>query len=589
MIARGALEPAVEVAVLDLVDVDPGQAGADHWAQLEAAHVALRVGRLVRDEGWRPRDVVVLLRVTTHFAAFERALDSQGVPCYVVGGRGYYAQDEVADLFALLQLLVNPCDDAALVTVLRSPMVGLSDDALALLRLRSDTPGSRRGVVIGDDARFLWQTLVRLVQSGPDGDRADAMPEADRRALTLVWRRLEQLRRRSGRVGLAGMLEEALTLFDYDLAILRAPDGQRRFANMMKLLRMAEQYEAVEGPDLAGLLAYLRRRSDVGDKEGNAAVLAEDEDVVRVMTIHQAKGLEFPVVVVAGLGIGRRRRGSPTFLVDTQGRRAVRVGQSKAEGERGFFSLGPATALVDEQERREREEEDRLYYVAATRAEERLLLVGTRLSPGRGGRRHRRAQPRACRRRLPRASGGRAASSPGRPRPGGIRSLAGGDGCGVSVDRHDRWASCRRPRNRCSWTEPATSTGRVSFSSLHAYGECPRRYYVERVLGLRLSPETEDEGNDPVDRLEGEARGAAGRAVGVVVHRVLQSLPLDRPPGADTLDEIIRISARRPGCGDGRRAHSACPRSGARVLALPAGGAAGTGGRRAGADVRLCS
>jgi ATP-dependent helicase/nuclease subunit A len=372
--------------------------------------------------------------------------------------------------------------------------------------------------------------------------RADAMPARDQQALVWLWQRLERLRRRYGRAGVAGLLEEALATFDYDLAILRRGDGRRRFANVMKLLRLAEQYESVEGPDLAGLLAFLRRKGVVGDREGNAAVLAEGEDVVRVMTIHQAKGLEFPVVVVAGLGVGRRRRGSPTFLVDGQGRKAVRVRQSKAEGERGHFSLGPATAMVEEKEDREREEEDRLYYVATTRAEERLVLVGTRVPPGRGG-----AADTDLLSRVLAVLGAEV------PAVGDeVRPLEGLDlvvkGLSPLVPLPQPLGSGRQ-RGSCPpapipvlLPAPATASGRVSFSSLHAYAECPRRYYVERVLRLHLQTDGDESGADAIDRIEGSGRGAEGRAVGQVVHRVLQSLPLEQVPTADCVDTLVQVA-----------------------------------------------
>ena len=547
--SRGALAPAVEMCVLDLADADVAEAGAERRAELEAAHVAEHVEGLVRD-GWRPRDVVVLLRVTTHFGAFERALGARGLPTYVVGGRGYFAQDEIADVLALLQLLVNPYDDAALVTVLRSPIVGVSDDALALLRMSAETPVPRGGVRGASTGRFLWQALARPIQADFDATVADSLSESDRRSLASVVRRVELLRRRYGRTGLAALLEEALMAFDYDLAILQGKDGRRRFANIMKLLRLAEQYESVDGPDLAGLLAYLKRKSDVGEREGNAAVLAEDENVVRVMTIHQAKGLEFPVVVVAGLGAERRRRGGPTFLVDTQGRRAVRVRQTKAEGNKGHFSLGPAAVMVEERERREDEEEDRLYYVAGTRAEERLVLVGTRASS-------RREESGGCTDVLSRML---AAVGCGAPAVGEhLRPVDGLDlvvtGLSAVIAIPEALPSPREPMAAPPAPAPvsprgaATTAGRVSFSALHAYHECPRRYYVERVLGVRVAGAVAADGpdvldgpdgpDDHVDPLESGGRGPDGRALGIAVHRVLQSLPLDRVPAAEHVDALV--------------------------------------------------
>ncbi|MCJ7797286.1 MAG: UvrD-helicase domain-containing protein, partial [Thermoleophilia bacterium] len=113
--ARGELSPAVELVVLDRGA--PG-GGSTTWQENEARVVADLVAGLVREQGWRPRDVVVLLRALTHVHELEEALVAHGLPTYVVQGRGYYDREELGDLFALLRSLVNPHDDVSLVTAL---------------------------------------------------------------------------------------------------------------------------------------------------------------------------------------------------------------------------------------------------------------------------------------------------------------------------------------------------------------------------------------------------------------------------------------------------------------------------------------
>ena len=99
----------------------------------EAEEVATRVRRLVDDEGWSQSQITILIPAQTHVEVYQRALVGRGIDVYVVGGKGYYSQEEVSDVVALLRLLINPHDDLALVTALRSPLAGLSDDGLYLL------------------------------------------------------------------------------------------------------------------------------------------------------------------------------------------------------------------------------------------------------------------------------------------------------------------------------------------------------------------------------------------------------------------------------------------------------------------------
>ena len=266
---------------------------------------AERVRRLVDDEGRSQGEIVVLLPSLTQVNLYQEALLARQIDVYVVRGKGYYSQDEVADVAALLQLLVNPHDDLSLVTVLRSPLVGVSDDCLYLLGRAAHGPR----------ARSLWE----VVREGRDVQ----IDLEDREMLEAFTGRLDALRGRVGRPGLSRLIDDALTACDYDLCLLAAPEGKRRFANIRKLIRMAAEFEALEGPDLAGFVGLIGSMGDLGDDEGNAPSLAEGEDVVRVMTVHQAKGLEFPVVVLAGLGSDAWQESPGEFIVAGDGRMAA--------------------------------------------------------------------------------------------------------------------------------------------------------------------------------------------------------------------------------------------------------------------------
>ncbi len=131
-------EGVTEHSVVEVLAVERGEGEGTSGPkpliqQAEAQASAWAVERLLRDEGWEPRDLVILSPALTYAELYRDALRARNIPAYVVRGKGYYSREEIADVRCLLQVLVNPHDDLALVTVLRSPLVGLSDDALYLL------------------------------------------------------------------------------------------------------------------------------------------------------------------------------------------------------------------------------------------------------------------------------------------------------------------------------------------------------------------------------------------------------------------------------------------------------------------------
>ena len=168
--------------------------------QAEAQASAWAVERLLREEGWEPRDIVILSPALTYAELYQEALRARNIPAYVVRGKGYYSRDEIADIRCLLQILVNPHDDLALVTVLRSPLAGLSDDALYLVGREARREG----------ADSLWQIVRR--------GRLAGLPEDDRGLLDGLVKQLTALRRRVGRPGMASLIDDAITDLGYDCA-----------------------------------------------------------------------------------------------------------------------------------------------------------------------------------------------------------------------------------------------------------------------------------------------------------------------------------------------------------------------------------
>ena len=228
----------------------------------------------------------MLFRATTHMSFYERALEERGILTHVVGGRGYWSQQQVVDLRHWLAALANPLDELAVYSVLASPLAGLSLDAVALIGLEAHR--TRR------DPWWLLQSLDELEQLLP--------AVADRRRVAGFVELFEAERRTAPQVSLETLIDRAVTRTGYDRHVLSLSAGTRRMANVRKLMRMAREFEADEGRDLRAFVDTLAERDEVQSREGEAPLEAEALDAVRLMTVHRAKGLEFPVVCVADLG-----------------------------------------------------------------------------------------------------------------------------------------------------------------------------------------------------------------------------------------------------------------------------------------------
>ncbi len=273
-----------------------GGRASDRGAALaEARLVAHRLAELRASEP--QASVAVLARTRAALAPVAAALAARGIDAVLDGAEGFWERPEIADLLAWLRLVRNPEDDAALIAVLASPLVGLSAEGLAiagLLRRAEDgAPRSRwarlalaarAGQLTGDDARRV-QALVALVEA----------------------------QRRPGRASdPAGLVEETLVATAYDAHLQRLTEPERRLANVARLRRLAEQ-EAADGGDLTTLLDRVASEQRHGLRAPEAAL--GGQGAVQLMTIHQAKGLEFDTVAVVGLG-GKGNQRTPDLVGD---------------------------------------------------------------------------------------------------------------------------------------------------------------------------------------------------------------------------------------------------------------------------------
>src|SRR5262249_12124311 len=249
-------------------------------------------------------------------------------------------------------LLQNRYDDQALVSVLASPFVGVSNDALFLIRRAT----GRRPLFVGIER-----------------DIPPELDATDERLIRAFRQRYDRLAACVPRLSLEGLCDRILAEHDYDLAVLAQWDGGRRYANLRKLARLARAYEQLRGPDMEGFVRFVRDQEAVGAKELEAVAEEEGADAVRLLTIHAAKGLEVKVGVVADAGRGRPAPGSDEILALADGRFGFRVADPMTSERRPAFDY---EAVRDARREEERAERLRLYYVAMTRAVDRLIVSG---------------------------------------------------------------------------------------------------------------------------------------------------------------------------------------------------------------------
>ncbi len=358
-------------AVGDLANVEllwsMGDGGANDVRAAEADAIARRIVELLADptprvlgkDGEPPRrveckDITLLFRSMTHVAIYESALRRHGLDYYLVGGRAFFAQQEVYDLLNLLRAVENPHDSASLVGALRSPFFNLSDETVFLLATHDDGPWAG----LHDSER-----LAML----PD----DQKPAAERAAKWLAaWRELKD------RLPIARLLNRVLADTGYDAALQFEYLGDRKLANLWKLVELARTFDRT---GLFGLHEFTARLGDLvarQPREEQAATLPESADVVKLMSIHQAKGSEVPVVFIPDFAAQGRGNQYPVARWHREMGCLVRLPSEfdeLPEEERPFssfaYDLGrTADQLADWQE------DLRVLYVACTRARDLLIL-----------------------------------------------------------------------------------------------------------------------------------------------------------------------------------------------------------------------
>ena len=342
--------------------------GASSSRLEEALVIASRIQRIALDESFtigvdrrraRWRDMAVLASTNGMLDAVAFALAQAEVP-YVVAGKSFFRTREVRDLAALLALVLDPSDRLAMLEVLRGPWVGVHDETL----LGLTRPGE------GLAPPHAWTAPPQ-----PDLIRVE-----DRAALANTSALLAELTRCAGRLGPGAILREAVRARAFDEVLAALPRGQQRVANVRKLLAVADRHN-----DARAFRKWLDDASEQELAESEAATFSEDDDAVRLLTVHASKGLDFPIVFVPEVGAAPPRSEKGAARISLGASDEPNVIAVRAADEAGLVLEPPSFAgAYATTRRRDRAERQRLAYVAITRAADAMFLVGGRAREGTG-------------------------------------------------------------------------------------------------------------------------------------------------------------------------------------------------------------
>ncbi len=318
---------------------------------------AVPLAKTGKAPAWKDFAILSLTNESLEKAAF--ALSRRGIP-YVVAGRGFFRAREVLDLALLFELLCEPTDRRALLAVLRGPLVGAHDESL--VGLTDPGRGLRRL-----DAAFL------------DGPRKELLHVEDLPRLERAREVVTRLSRVLAALGPGPTLREATAALSFEETLALMPRAAERIANVRKLLSLADRE-----PDHEKFRAELRAAIDRETAEADAATFSDDDDAVRLLTVHVSKGLDFPIVLIPEAGALMSPRGGGTWLatLPVADRGPPELTTRFLDAATGLALSPPSHASAKAlAERRDRAERQRLLYVAMTRASDRMFFVGMRRTP----------------------------------------------------------------------------------------------------------------------------------------------------------------------------------------------------------------
>ena len=363
---------APEILLLDEDEALFSEEETGDKRQLEARMIAAKIKKMMESQLVTDRetgqlvpikysDIVILLRSLSGWAdRFAAVLGDCGIPAYTVSATGYFSAVEVQTVLSMLRILDNPRQDIPFTAVLRSPMVGLTDEELATIRLRNR------------EVRFH----VCVLEFCEEISQKDVSETDLCRKLSRFYDSYKSLRNLVPDTPIHELIQLVLEQTGYGDYVAAMPAGKRRKANLEMLIEKALAYENTSYKGLFHFVRYIDELQKYDVDFGEADIVGENENVVRIMSIHKSKGLEFPVVFVCGMGKNFNRQDVRSRMVLHP---ELGMGLDYMDGERRIKSPTIAKKAIARQIDMENlGEELRVLYVALTRAKEKLILTGTK-------------------------------------------------------------------------------------------------------------------------------------------------------------------------------------------------------------------
>jgi ATP-dependent helicase/nuclease subunit A len=359
--------PLVEMLMTTKPSLEDDPRAEQDSRVLDAQQLARRIIALTQGpDKLNYGDIALLFRAMTNVQIYESVFRRANIPYQTVLGRGFYEREEITDLIQLLRFLDNKTDEIALAAVLRSPLCGVSDNALLALRsapLLSEVEATEelRGFA---PARSLYGALRRH-------EEIAFITAEEHELLDRAAKLIGELVDRRHHYPIQDLLRYAVAESEYMTVVAANFDGAQRLANVERLFTLAARFESSGTHLIRDFVRYVEEFEAIGSRESEGQI-DQAADAVRLMTIHQAKGLEFPVVIIPDLQRLSRVATDNWVLLDRHQGLTLKVPDG-----RGNLVAGCTFANFEKRHAwREQFESMRLLYVAASRAEDRLIFSG---------------------------------------------------------------------------------------------------------------------------------------------------------------------------------------------------------------------
>ena len=493
------------------------------------------------------RDIALLFRSTSNMAIYESVLRKYRLPYTIIKGSGFYQAAEIRDLIAVFQLLERPGDDLVCAAVLRSPLVAISDDALFLIAC---APEAAAGETF----------FTKVCRS----EQRTALAEDDREKVNCFLELFHYMRQKKAEQPLSELIDYVLAQTQYELYLLQLDDCERKLANVAKLRDIARTFDRTETLQVREFIRYTENMLRQEVEEGEENIQGDNDDCIRIMTIHKAKGLEFPVVVVADMGM--RRTMPPEGYCNYSPEHGLGMAVW-ADATFAYIRDYPYVRNLCAQQERDREEEYRILYVALTRARDYLILSGAVKSVDGDDE----EGFSACSSWLELIIGYVAQRGMGAGKGTAIDALAGIQ-CRWTTTAHDRPATAHpRPqgdfalgsddtavendetraalvvKNCTPLVIPVENKKVFTVTEIASYMICPRKYYFRYIhpVTALLMRSRGTAAAIPRTQTEQGTKSASGKHIGTVFHAIMKQRDIRtlRPDDiADILSRYAKIS-----------------------------------------------